>query len=447
MKTSRTRTNAFMARAFWAAAMMMAACAAPAQSDRFALFPDSMAPAHDEVESLCDFHLVVPHDLGGDAIVLPAHAAHTIRLEARLNNEAIERHGLVVERETIRWETDGGELFDTRPGARTLFNSWRPPAESQTTTVQATYQARLRTAQSPHQYYSIRRSAAKRFINATRSEALGPDGFIGGFFIGSYPNPFDPKVFQVYHSEESRWPSRYPERYVVPQGFYRIDAFNIDIRVSPHFTLRFFAMDYPWRSEGFPQYIALDPGLIRKLEDLLGVFQEFNAGIYSLSPICGFRSPAYNLGDRERTGSEALKVVFSQHQYGKAIDMIVDQDGDLVMDDLNGDGFHDMYDAAELIKYINVLDRRYREAGSELIGGAGLYSEHDFGERPVQSPYVHMDTRGFLGDGNILIRWPAQWPNKSYIRWSDLYPTPPLTDIAVSTGSYYGIPPVTPATP
>ena len=184
-----------------------------------------------------------------------------------------------------------------------------------------------------------------------------------------------------------------------------------------------YAMDYPWYSLGYPQYVALDWTLLRKYEDLIELMHSSGVEFSKFRLIYGFRSPVYNHTAMQRDGEVTLKTWFSMHQYGRAMDMIIDEDGDLVLDDLNGDGFHDVDDAVEVMKYVNVLDRRYREQGRiEMVGGAGLYYDHDFFERPVQSPYVHMDVRGYLAEGNILVRWPANWRSGPQIDWSEIYP-------------------------
>ena len=116
------------------------------------------------------------------------------------------------------------------------------------------------------------------------------------------------------------------------------------------------------------------------------------------------------------------------HQYGRAVDFIIDATGNGVMDDLNQDGVSDIYDAAVIMHYVNILDRDYRQSGFlEMVGGAGIYSGHDFVERLEyypQTPYIHVDTRGFLRPDGTLIRWDGdgtgQWPNGETIRWGDI---------------------------
>ena len=91
----------------------------------------------------------------------------------------------------------------------------------------------------------------------------------------------------------------------------------------------------------------------------------------------------------------------SRHQFGDAADIIVDSDGDQVMDDLNQDGVLNGKDAITLAEWIEELWRREEYAGRP--GGLGVYNaEGDHG------PFVHVDMRGVRArwSGNGL-KWNA----------------------------------------
>ena len=121
--------------------------------------------------------------------------------------------------------------------------------------------------------------------------------------------------------------------------------------------------------------------------------------------IYGFRPPAYNLRGDGGSGSEgSLKAPFSMHQYGKAADIVIDDDDDLVLDDLSADGRSDLADARALMKFVDRVDGQYRDRGDPRVGGAGVYGHNDF-RRRKQSPYVHVDVRGFCREDGGLIRW------------------------------------------
>jgi hypothetical protein len=194
--------------------------------------------------------------------------------------------------------------------------------------------------------------------------------------------------------------------------------------ISPNIDMGLWTIDFPWKTLGMPQYIALDYHLVRKLEDLMALMREDGYVITRWVPIYGFRPPAFNLGKIQSESESTLKVPFSQHQYGRAIDLIIDEDGDGWLDDLNFDGVIDIHDAEVIMHYVNILDRRYRTEGRmEMVGGAGLYTHNDFLERAEmigQTPYVHIDTRGFLEDGGWLVRWPATYDDGTPIPWGSL---------------------------
>jgi hypothetical protein len=178
--------------------------------------------------------------------------------------------------------------------------------------------------------------------------------------------------------------------------------------------------------------VAVKPLLLSKLEDLIAQLRKHGYAERGLTLIYGFRPPVYNLGRIEADGSDkTLKSTFSMHQYGGAADVIVDDDGDLQLDDLNHDGEINIHDAAVVLYHVNILDRAYREAKDPRMGGAGIYYHHDFWERPVKSPYCHLDTRNYLNAAGQLVRWgdpkPA-WPDGTPMRFGKIdergYPIP-----------------------
>ncbi len=259
------------------------------------------------------------------------------------------------------------------------------------------------------------------------STALMIDGIIDGYEVGRYPDPLDPEVRRKF-KVRSKWPELYPDRYHHPHYLYRVDSRSKGLTISPHIDLGFFAIDYPWESLGLPQYVAIDHHLVRKLEEVIFLMKKDGYEVPGLTPIYGFRPPVFNLGTIKSKPDTNLKEPFSMHQYGRAVDFIIDATGNGVMDDLNHDGVSDIYDAAVIMHYVNILDRDYRKSGFlEMVGGAGIYSGHDFVERLEyypQTPYIHVDTRGFLRPDGTLIRWDGdgtgQWPNGETIRWGDI---------------------------
>jgi len=170
------------------------------------------------------------------------------------------------------------------------------------------------------------------------------------------------------------------------KNFFVVD----DIPVYKFDHDKFFRENYP----DFPHYIALKKQLLYKISVLKKLAEEkFFPGRIEI--ICGFRSPNYNLGLILGIKPK-LKVFFSRHQYGDAIDFILDNDRDGIMDDLNNDSSIDIKDAYELEK----LGKK-AEKITNIPGGLGAYSYHDVPFR-IQSPYVHMDVRGWK------VRWKVE---------------------------------------
>ncbi len=232
-----------------------------------------------------------------------------------------------------------------------------------------------------------------------------PDGKIHGFEIGKYPDPFNPD-----DRKKASTPSRilaHAEIYMPPKLFYAVTPETYFLRIFKNYTLGEFDLDPRFMDLEYPRYIALDPKLLKKMDMLHELMAADGVPVTKFNIIYGFRSPAYNIGSWKKDGDETLKEPFSAHMYGLAVDFIVDEDGDYVMDDLNGDGKIDATDAVTLRRYVDKLDHRLLEQKNDLVGGAGYYYHHDFWERGeyAQSPYVHMDIRGYTREDGTLIRW------------------------------------------
>jgi hypothetical protein len=314
----------------------------------------------------------------------------------------------------ITWRCDRGRL-ESNEGA--TENRFTPPAKSEVATVEAEVSFYPKSLDKKPAGAAMTRSASLKIISPTPGSMLR-NGVLDGFKIGQY---LDPRTTKPKKGHPPSYANLYPDRFLKPDSFYLVDDASRDLRVSEHLRLGDYALDYPWFSLGKRQYIALDYSLVRKYEDLIADLNRAGLQGDKLVLIYGFRSPDYNDSRIEQDGGKTLKALFSMHQYGRAMDLILDADGDLKMDDLDGDGRITVRDAAVLMHYVNILDRRYRDQKTPLYGGAGLYDHHDFWERPVQSPYVHIDTRAFLsGEGN-LVRWPGEWPDtRQPIEWGKI---------------------------
>jgi len=165
---------------------------------------------------------------------------------------------------------------------------------------------------------------------------------------------------------------RYPR--TPPAGFVEVTPENQDVLVSPHFRLKQFVCKQP----GARKYVVLNERLFAALELAL---ERVNAAGYraaSFHVMSGYRTPAYN----KAIGN----VVFSQHQWGSAADIFIDENGDGRMDDLNGDGRSDLRDAEVLYRIIDAAAAR--PEGQGLIGGIGKYPPTS-----AHGPFVHVDVR------------------------------------------------------
>ena len=179
-----------------------------------------------------------------------------------------------------------------------------------------------------------------------------------------------------------QYPTDDNARYKPPSGFIRVDAENVDTRVSNHFTLGQFLCK---QRSGWPKFVVLDHRLLIVLEATIELLattvprQDKPVMLKALHIMSGYRTPAYNksLGN----------VARSRHIYGDAADVFVDADNNGVMDDLNADGVSDIADAHWMIKLIENAP-----PGSALFsfrGGLSAYAANEY-----HGPFVHIDARG-----------------------------------------------------
>ena len=203
-----------------------------------------------------------------------------------------------------------------------------------------------------------------------------PFAFIGvipfaakrGEFIDDYRMGFWPAEIHAVQSDA----------YENPAGFVEVTAENASTPVSDHFTLGDFVTH---DGAPFPKYIVLREALLDKVELVLADLEMHGVSTEHVRVLSGFRTPSYNfaLGDASGRARE------SRHQYGDAVDMIIDSDGDGRMDDLNHDGRVDAGD----VRVIEAAVDRVELAHPELAGGLGLYREMG-----PSGPFAHIDVRG-----------------------------------------------------
>jgi hypothetical protein len=372
-----------------------------------------------QAEKAYDIRDIAPQPSpGADVTLLPNQ--NSVDLTARLQQVGPLPSAVREVSRTLLWRSGSGDVRHVNSGRDRAEARWYPPIQSRSVDVQVEATITVEPAGAREGRRETIQFARRHQFVTPVSSLLLIGGRIDGYDMGYYPDPSDPEIARKFQLD-SHWYETHPDRYQIPNYFHRIDGTMKRLKISKHLTLGHFTIDFPWGSLGMPQYIALDPNLVTKLEDLIRLIQaDGRFPVTGLTPIYGFRPPSYNLGTIEEFPDTNLKVPFSMHQFGRALDFIIDENGDLEMDDLNGDGVVDMRDAAEVMHYVNILDRQYREEGRwEMVGGAGLYDRHDFRGR-VQTPYIHVDTRGFQRDNATLIRWPGKWPDGTPILYGEM---------------------------
>lgn len=193
------------------------------------------------------------------------------------------------------------------------------------------------------------------------------NGFLDQYSMGFYPNPED--------APEKIIPKSARSFYLPPKGFIEVTASNREVFISQNYRLQDFIchLNVP-----FPQFIALSPALLLKLEWLTLSLKQFTQNPEArLTILSGFRPPRYN--------QSVFGAVWSRHIYGDAADIILDlSPKDNQMDDLNQDGRIDREDILILYKLIEEID-----LVNGLPGGVGIFS------RGKNGPSLHIDTRGY----------------------------------------------------
>jgi len=186
--------------------------------------------------------------------------------------------------------------------------------------------------------------------------------------IGSYLVGYWPAELHAVHSDA----------YENPAGFVEVTAENANLQVSDHFTLGDFVTH---DGAPYPKYIVLREALLDKLELVLEDLEMHGVSTQHVRVLSGFRTPSYN----EALGDASGRARESRHQYGDAVDMVIDPDDDGRMGDLNHDGRVDAGD----VHVIEAAVDRVERAHPELAGGLGLYREMG-----PSGPFAHIDVRG-----------------------------------------------------
>lgn len=258
-------------------------------------------------------------------------------------------------------------------------------------------------------------SGALRFRTLTPAEAIAVPGFIAAYgesairepgvrtvtarggtsFAFLVLRPFAEKRGELLGGYRlGRWPAErwlMNRRYFNPDGFVEVTEANASLPLTAHFTLG----DFVTHDQGdvWPKYVVLEERLFDKLELVLQQLNRSQVGTRRVRVLSGFRAPYYN----DRGVGEGM-ARSSRHQYGDAVDLVVDDDGDGRMDDLNRNGRADVGDTAPIAKAIAAVER----AHPSLVGGLGTYAAMG-----PSGPFVHIDVRG------VSARWESGWWKRS----------------------------------
>ena len=158
----------------------------------------------------------------------------------------------------------------------------------------------------------------------------------------------------------------------LPAGFVRVTSELANVPITRHLRLGDFLTRVD--QQQWPRYAAIDPRVLDKLELVMAEVARARGDStghlrVELNVHSGFRTPFYN-----RTLPRAARD--SRHQYGEAIDVAIDADGDgeLTVSD---------------VKLVALAVERVEAAHPDLVGGMGVYTS-----RGYQQPFVHIDVRG-----------------------------------------------------
>lgn len=150
-----------------------------------------------------------------------------------------------------------------------------------------------------------------------------------------------------------------------PPGFIEVWPDDASLWVTDHLQLADFLTHDG--QERWPRYVALDRRILDKVElvlDRLGARERF----MDVSVHSGFRTPLHNRRVPRAAGD-------SRHQYGDAIDLALDADGD---------GRVSYFDILAIARAVDLVERDF----PGLTGGMGVYGNRG------NNPYVHIDVRG-----------------------------------------------------
>jgi len=276
---------------------------------------------------------------------------------------------------TFRWEISAGAVDKFLPSGV----MWKAPQKAGTCKISSllTDEAAFSRIQPDKKILAERNILGTfvfHFLVMYPFDRDGP-GVIEGYPIGIYPNE---------ESEEARDPvASHRKAYTPPEYFVKITPEIAAVPISEHFTLGDFS---PESDKDKIHFIALDPSLVQKLEELIRGLQGKGIELNGLKILRGYLSP----NEVERLKRKGIDVAtFSRSIYGDSAIFIIDEDDDGIMDDLNSDGAVNRADMAIVAEVVESLEDKNRN-----YGGLGIYFQF---KDPVHkdTPCFQIDSRGW----------------------------------------------------
>lgn len=206
------------------------------------------------------------------------------------------------------------------------------------------------------------------------------DGTLAGTMVGIYPNERAGDVPGVV--------ARNAAAYAPPAALYKLDAQTANVELAPGLTLGTLNPPAMPEAEGEgARYVAVSPRLPEYWTALRAEIDRTGMKPGALRVLRGFVSPH----ERARLGRLGVVLApFTRHQYGDAVVLIYDADGDGRQDDLNSDGQTTIADAEVLADW---AERAMR--ASNRLGGIGVIAAYKAPESP-DTPAVQVDVRGWF---------------------------------------------------
>ena len=287
----------------------------------------------------------------GPALLVAPGAEQTIRLRGRDRDQGLE-------------VTECGSPFCSChfSGAVLGFRAPRKPGSYELELAVAPAREGGRPPVGPPAPVVERRITLHLLVGRPNTELV--NGVIDGFELGIYPV-----------NEKLPWNTQ------VPAFFWRLDYGMLGRPISERFKLG--DLGYDGRA-GLPQYFTLDYALVKKLEVLADELEARGRPSRYHFIGGGFISPKSNGVRASRNGAAASQ---SRHMWGEAVDFIIDDDRNEILDDMNRDGTIDVRDAF----YLRDLVTELEEKGKVKPGGFGVYSPPR-----NEALTMHIDVRGYV---------------------------------------------------